>query len=175
MARLIIATLLIISIMHHATAAENSSVETCSRIAIINFQEVLIDTTPSKKAEGLRFYLSKDPEALEYLNKYQNNTNYEWPSALVGTVGTGMVITSLFIRNDKKRRDSFLIGGAAIWVVNFLVLQTLRGNNESYLDRAIEEYNKRNLPRIYFSRDKRPEGANLTTEKIIGIELSTNF
>ena len=41
--------LLILSYSAHST-------DTCSRIATINYQDILIDTSSTKKGEGLRYY-----------------------------------------------------------------------------------------------------------------------
>jgi len=55
------------------------AVETCSRIAIINYQEVLVDSNASDKGEGLRYHLEKDPVAKEYLNTYQKTLVFAGP------------------------------------------------------------------------------------------------
>jgi hypothetical protein len=124
--------------------------ETCSRIAIINFQEVLVDSNTSEKGEGLRYHLEKDPVAKQYLDTYQKNSTIKWPSAVLGTAGTGLLVYSFFNDNSEDRRF-YLIAGAATILVNFLVSRTLEVTNESNLNRAIEEYNKRNLPKIFFN------------------------
>ena len=130
------------------------AVETCSRTAIINYQEVLIDSNSSQKGEGLRYHLEKDPLAKQYLDTYQKNSAIMWPSAVLGTAGTGLLLVGFF-NSDSENRRLYIISGSAIIFVNFLVARTLEMNNESNLNRAIEEYNKRNLPKIFFS----PEGA----------------
>ena len=59
-------TLLILSLISSAWGAE-----TCSRVASINYQEVLIDVSSNNRGEGLRYYLAKDQiakELLDYLN-----------------------------------------------------------------------------------------------------------
>ena len=48
--------------------------DTCSRIAIINHQEILTDTNTGNKGEGLRYYLERDDVAKKYLNIYQDGT-----------------------------------------------------------------------------------------------------
>ncbi len=130
-----------------------SAVETCSRIAIINYQEVLVDANTSEKGEGLRYHLEKDPIALEYLNTYQKNSTIKWPSAVLGTAGTGLLLYGFF-NSDSEDRRLYIISGTATILVNFLIARTLEVTNESNLNRAIEEYNKRNLPKIFFN----PEG-----------------
>lgn len=45
--------------------------KTCSRVATINYQQVLVDAGSNKKGEGLRFYLEKDPISKKLLDKYQ--------------------------------------------------------------------------------------------------------
>ena len=129
------------------------AVETCSRIAIINYQEVLIDSNTSQKGEGLRYHLEKDPVAKQYLDTYQKNSNITWPSAVMGTAGTGLLIYGFF-NSDSENRRIFIIAGTATFLVNYLVARTLEVTNESNLNKAIDEYNKRNLPKIFFN----PEG-----------------
>ena len=130
------------------------AVETCSRTAIINYQEILIDSNSSQKGEGLRYYLDKDPIAKDYLDIYQKNSAIQWPSAVIGTAGTGLLLFGFF-NSDSENRRLYIISGTATILVNFLVARTLEVSNESNLNRAIDEYNKRNLPKILFE----PEGA----------------
>ncbi len=128
--------------------------ETCSRVAIINFQEVLVDTNTTQKGEGLRFHLEKDSKAIKYLNKYQDKTKISWKNAVLGTTGTGLLLTSLLGDARSNTKRTLLIGGASLVLINFLVAKTLKMTNEVNLLRAIQEYNKRNLPRIYFKNNK---------------------
>ena len=130
-----------------------SAVETCSRVAIINFQEVLVDSNTSEKGEGLRYHLEKDPVAKEYLDIYQKNSAIRWPSAILGTAGTGLMLFGFF-NSDTEDRRLYLIAGGATILVNFLVTRTLELTNETNLNRAIDEYNKRNLPKIFFNPEE---------------------
>lgn len=129
------------------------SLETCSRIAIINYQEVLVDANTSEKGEGLRYHLEKDPIALEHLNVYQKNSSLKWPSAILGTAGTGMLLFGLLASNSEDNR-TFIIAGASTILVNFLMSRTVEMANESNLEEAILEYNKRNLPKIFFNPEE---------------------
>ncbi len=133
-----------------------SAVETCSRIAIINYQEVLVDANTSEKGEGLRYHIEKDPVALGYLNTYQKNSSRKWPSAVLGTAGTGLLLAGFF-NSDSEDRRTFILAGATTFIVNFLVARTLEITNEENLNKAVEEYNKRNLPKIFFNPET-PEG-----------------
>lgn len=130
--------------------------EACSRTAIINQQEVLVDANSTQKGEGLRFYLEKDRLASEFLEKYQKGTKARWYSAALGTVGTTMIIGSFFVNSSgsSNNKQTLMVGGATAILINFLMSRTLESNNEKNLDRAIEEYNKRNLPRIEFNQSK---------------------
>ena len=130
-----------------------SAVETCSRVAIINFQEVLVDSNTSEKGEGLRYHLEKDPVAKEYLDIYQKNSAIRWPSAILGTAGTGLMLFGFF-NSDTEDRRLYLIAGGATILVNFLVTRTLEITNEANLNRSIDEYNKRNLPKIFFNPEE---------------------
>lgn len=141
------------------------AVETCSRVAIINYQEVLIDSNTSEKGEGLRYHLEKDPIALQYLNTYQKNSGIRWPSAVLGTAGTGLLLYGFFNSNSEDRR-LFIIAGTTTILVNFLVARTLEVSNEANLNKAIEEYNKRNLPKIYFSPEASQSQINFSNIKL---------
>ena len=130
--------------------------DTCGRVAIINYQKILIDTSSTKKGEGLRYHLNKDANAKEYLDEYQKVGHPRWYHAAIGTVGTVLIITGLgksgsFSDNGFTSKRAFIIGGALLITINFLVAKTIEYNNERLLMRSIEEYNKKNLPRIYFS------------------------
>ena len=140
-----------------------NATETCSRIATINFQEVLVDTNSTDKGEGLRFHLEKDPLANEFLNLYQKNASITWPSAMIGTAGSSILLYGFFNRNSADR-PVFLISGIAVILVNFLIARTVEISNEKNLTRAVEEYNKRNLPKIYFNPEN-PSG-NINFDKI---------
>lgn len=126
--------------------------DTCSRTVIINQQEVLIDSNATQKGEGLRHYLEKDKVASEYLKKYQDGTKVKWHNAALGTLGTTMIISSFFVNSTGSNKKTLLIGGITSIVVNFLMARTSESSNEKNLDRAILEYNKRNLPQIEFNQ-----------------------
>lgn len=142
-----------------------SAIETCSRVAIINYQEVLIDSNSSDKGEGLRYHLEKDPVAKMHLDTYQKNSRVMWPTAIVGTAGTGLLLYGFFTSDPEDRRI-FLISGSATILVNFLIARTLEVSNESNLTKAIDEYNKRNLPKIFFNPDETQGQFNFSTSKI---------
>ena len=129
------------------------AIETCSRVAIINYQEVLVDSNSSDKGEGLRYHLEKDETAKQYLDTYQKNSGFIWPNAALGTIGTGLILLGFFNDNSEDRRV-LLISGASTMLLNFFVAKTLEITNEENLTRAVEEYNKRNLPKIYFSPEE---------------------
>lgn len=152
----------------------SGAVETCSRIAIINYQEVLVDSNASEKGEGLRYHIEKDPVAKEYLDNYQNNSAIRWPNALLGTAGTGLLLFGFFT-SDSQDRQVYLISGGAAILVNFLIARTLEVANEANLNRAIEEYNKRNLPKIYFNPDSSLQGDAGFTGIKIGLAKDWSF
>lgn len=129
-----------------ATFAE----ETCSRVATINYQEILVDPNTSQKGEGLRYYIEKDPAAKDYLDRYQKGTQVSWKNALLGSMGSAFMISSLFV-DDSQDKKIYLISGATMVLLNFLVARTQEISNEQNLNKAIEEYNKRNLPKIFFN------------------------
>lgn len=150
------------------------AVETCSRIAIINYQEVLVDANASEKGEGLRYHLEKDPVAREYLDSYQKHSAIRWPNALLGTAGTGLLLFGFFTSNSEDRQIYLISGGATI-LVNFLIARTLEVTNEVNLNRAIEEYNKRNLPKIYFNPENNFQGSTSFPGFKIGLAKDWSF
>jgi len=139
-------------------AAQIQAVDTCSRLAIINYQEVLVDTNSTEKGEGLRFHIEKDPVAKSYLDTYQQGTQIRWQNAALGTVGTGMMLAGVIGEHSADREKVLLFGGATLMLINFFVARTLESSNEQNLIKAIEEYNKRNLPKIYFNPEQKGDG-----------------
>ncbi len=130
--------------------------ETCSRVAIVNYQEILVDTGTTGKGEGLRYYLSKDEVAEKYLDEFQEQSRPKWYTAAISTAGTALILGGIFQTGQKNnsglaKKETLFIGGAAMIALSYLVAKTIEYNNEALLARAVEEYNKRNLPRIYFS------------------------
>ena len=114
---------------------------------------LLVDSNTSERGEGLRYHLEKDAVAKSYLDIYQKNSAIRWPSAILGTAGTGLMLFGFFNSNSEDRRLYLISGGATI-LVNFLVTRTLEITNEENLTRAIDEYNKRNLPKIFFNPEE---------------------
>jgi len=125
--------------------------ETCSRSAIINYQEILIDTNSTQKGEGLRFYLEKDPTAIKYLDKYQEGAQIKWANIVMGTTGSLLTIGGLLVGGDSDDKKAMIIGGVSLLIVNYLTAQTSYFGNERNLEKAIREYNYRNSPPIYYS------------------------
>jgi len=143
--------------------------ETCSRIAIINYQEVLVDAGSSKKGDGLRFYLEKDPRAIELLDEYQEENKPSVWNAAASTIGTFMAFSGLIQTNEDsgiENRNTLIYGGALLIALSYLTSKTIQFNNEVILKRSVDQYNKRNLPRIYFS----PQAGNGGSGVGIGIQ-----
>lgn len=146
-------TLLILSIL---ISRPLWAAETCSRVATINYQEVLVDVSSSNRGEGLRYYLQKDQVAKELLDEYQENNRPTWKSAAMSTLGTAMILGGLLRTNDGGNeglasRNFLLFGGATLIGVSYLIAKTNSYNNEYLLLKSIEEYNRRNTPRIFFA------------------------
>lgn len=157
--------------MHNSLLAT----ETCSRVAIINYQEVLVDTNSTQKGEGLRYHIEKDPIAKSHLDKYQEGTQIQWENAIIGTVGTGMIIGSLFTNSNSNNKSTLMISGATMIAINFLVARTMESANEKNLVTSIEEYNKRNLPKIYFSSEKKSADGRTPDSSGVYLEKSWSF
>ena len=122
--------------------------ELCSRVANVNYQEILVDLSNNQKGEGLKYYLNQDTVAKSYFKQYQLNSNKKWYNAVLGSLGT-VTILAAATTSDKNDRQNLLISGAVIFAVNYLTAKTMQYANERYLTKSIEEYNKRNLPKIY--------------------------
>lgn len=128
--------------------------EICSRVATVNYQEVLVDAGASARGEGLRFYLEKDQRAAALFREYQENASPDWKSTALSTLGGSMMIFGLTRTTDGGglfTRNSLVLSGATVIALSYLITKTLQYNNEYKLQRAVEEYNKRNRPLIYFS------------------------
>lgn len=140
--------------------------ETCSRVATINYQEVLVDVSNKHRGEGLRYYLEKDEVAKELLNEYQENNRPTWKSAALSTLGTAMVLGSFLRTSDGQKdgiasRNMLLFGGASMIAVSYLISKTKQYNNEYLLQKSVEEYNKRNTPKIYLAPTNPKDGFGL--------------
>ena len=132
------------------------AVKTCSRVATINYQEVLVDVSSKNRGEGLRYYLEKDEVAKSLLDEYQKNNIPTWKSAGMSTLGTAMMLagflnTSSEDSGNLNGRNFLLVGGVSMIAVSYLVSKTNQYNNEYLLLKSIEEYNKRNTPKIFFA------------------------
>lgn len=140
--------------------------ETCSRVATINYQEVLVDVSSSNQGEGLRYYLEKDQIAKELLNEYQDNNRPTWKSAAMSTLGSAMILGGFLRTNEGDNetltsRNFLLFGGATLIGVSYLISKTNQVNNEYLLLKSVEEYNKRNTPRIFFAPTDDGKGLGL--------------
>jgi hypothetical protein len=134
-----------------ALAAEN-----CSRIAIVNYQQVLVDTSSSAKGEGLRYFLERDPIAKKYLDEYQYRSRPSWQSAAMGTFGAVMLLSGILRSGNGENetltnKDTLMFGGLLFMGVGYLISRTNQYNNETWLTRSVDEYNKRNSPKIFLS------------------------
>lgn len=130
--------------------------ETCSRVATINYQEVLVDVSSKSRGEGLRYYLEKDQVSKSLLDEYQDNNRPTWRSAALSTAGTGMILAGILQSSGGSdsavsSRNFLLFGGATMIAVSYLISKTNQYNNEYLLSKSIEEYNKRNTPKIFFA------------------------
>lgn len=140
--------------------------ETCSRVATINYQEVLVDVSGNNRGEGLRYYLEKDQVAKELLDEYQDNNKPTWKGAAMSTLGTGMILGSFLSTGSGESegitsRNFLLFGGLSLIGISYLVSKTNQFNNEYLLSKSVEEYNKRNTPRIFFTPTDPRNGVGL--------------
>ncbi|MDP7321345.1 MAG: hypothetical protein QF441_12085 [Bacteriovoracaceae bacterium] len=128
--------------------------KTCSRFAVINYQKVLVDAGTNKKGEGLRFYLEKDSTSKELLDKYQEKNKPTIFSASASTAGSLLIMAGLLQTNNSEgvqNNNTLIYGGAILVALSYLTSKTMMYSNEKILNEAINQYNKRNSPKIYFS------------------------
>lgn len=123
--------------------------ETCSRVAVINQQEILIDPSSSLKGEGLRYHLEKDQKALSLLNDYQSSQEDIWRPAIMGTVGSGLILSAFLTNPSSNTKRSLIASGTVILILNYLLTKTIQTSNEELLYKSIDEYNKRQEPKIF--------------------------
>jgi hypothetical protein len=128
--------------------------ETCSRVATINYQKVLVDAGSNKKGEGLRFYLEKDPISEKLIDQYQAENKPTIFSASTSTAGSILVLAGLLQTNKSEgiqNNNTLIYGGSILIALSYLSSKTMKFNSERLLDQAVKQYNKRNSPKIYFS------------------------
>lgn len=131
-----------------------NAAQTCSRIAKINYQQVLVDAGSDKRGEGLRFYLEKDPVSKELLDEYQEKNKPTILSRSASTAGSILLFTGLIQTNKKsgvQNQNTLLYSGALLIGLSYLMTKTFLYNNEKLLKESIDQYNKRNRPKIFFS------------------------
>ncbi|TDJ08990.1 MAG: hypothetical protein E2O68_01135 [Deltaproteobacteria bacterium] len=164
--------LLIITLFSLQVAQAN---DVCSRICMVNDQEILIDLNTNQKGEGLRNYLEKDSVASMYLEKYQKNNEFHWTDAALGTAGAVMVGVGLLANLETKQKTAVAVSGAVLIVANFVIGYSLKNANEKNLERAIEEYNKRNEPKIFMSPLSYKNTQNIVDHNKIVLSKSWSF
>jgi hypothetical protein len=145
--------------------------ESCNRRAIVNYQEILVDGGAKKKGEGLRYYLEKDIHAKELLDTYQKRNEPTIWAAAGSTIGSVLIFSGLLQTNETdgiQNRNTLLFGGGILVALSYLITKTIQYNNEELLKRSVDQYNKRNLPRIYFS----PYGDNVPG---VGVGVTGEF
>lgn len=115
-----------------------------------------MDVSSNNRGEGLRYYLEKDQSAKGLLDEYQDNNRPSWKTAALSTFGTGMIAGGI-LRTGSGEEESFtnrnvlIVGGITMIAVSYLVSRTNQYKNEYLLQKSVEEYNKRNTPKIYLT------------------------
>ena len=143
--------------------------EFCGRTAIINNQEVLVDISSSSKGEGLRPYLAKDITAQSYLDQYQKQGLSQNKNVIVGSVGIGLILGGASL--DSENRFYQISIGLSLLALNVLIARSLEFENENLLRKSIDEYNKRNLPSIYFLPYQSHSGRQKGPGLIAGLQV----
>lgn len=152
--------------------------DTCSRIAIVNYQEVLVDSGPTGRGEGLRYYLEKNPKSKVLLDEYQKRNRPKWQYSILSTVGFASLAYGVFNpdldgTSGLWSRKGLITIGALFVSLSYLISRTRTYSNERLLQQAVNEYNKNSSPRIYFSPygdiNKQDGGVGL------GVSIQTQF
>lgn len=157
-----------------ALVGETFAAETCSRVATINYQEVLVDVSSNNRGEGLRYYLEKDQISKSLLDEYQENNRPSWKTAALSTFGTAMILGGI-LRTGSGEDESFtnrnvlIVGGISMIAISYLVSRTSQYKNEYLLQKSVDEYNKRNTPKIYLTPLDTQKGMGL------GVGMSKEF
>lgn len=147
----------LIGFSHRAVALEAK----CGRTAEINGENIAIDASTTQKGEGLRFYLTKDPEAKKYFDEYTESNKPNWKRIGVSTFGMGLIIGGFLSSNDTDndffKRDTLLVSGVTIVALSFVYAKTRQSEKEVILQKSINEYNKRNEPKILITPQYRQD------------------
>lgn len=156
-----------------ALSTQVLSVEICSRIATINYQEVLVDAGTDKPGEGLRFYLEKEPESKNLLNEYQKKNKPTLLTTSTSTLGSLLLLGGLLQTGNSdgiQNRNTLFYSGISLIALSYLSTKTQQLSNEKLLKASIDHYNKRNKPRIYFYPHKDNNGPSG-----LGVGVQRNF
>jgi len=124
------------------------SAPTCSRKAIFNNKEILIDGYTGARGSGLNKIMRSNPKALKHLSIYQNANDIQTFNLLSGTISTTSLITGLLYTGDRDNKNNFILFGGIVALINFLTTKTIQFYNERELTLAIEEYNKTSVHQI---------------------------
>lgn len=106
----------------------------------------------------MKSYLEKDSQANSYYEKYQEGNKFKWQDTLLGTGGGLAVLTGLSLGSQNTSKNTFIIAGVSMIALQFIIGYSVKRSNESNLEKAIEEYNKRNFPKINVTEN---EGKNI--------------
>jgi len=131
--------------------------DSCGRIATVNYQDIFIDSSSTKKGEGLRNFLAQTPESLTLLNEYQKNTSPNYVIAGASTVGFTLLLLGLTSNRESGgfySKESLVSTGLVIMALSLVTSQTLKRQNEDRLMESIELYNSNGGPQIELPVEK---------------------
>ena len=95
----------------------------------------------------------------------------------MGTTGVVLSLLSFTVSPDHKSPWSssvLLTTGLTLIVVNFVFNRAFQSTNEGNLNRAIEEYNSRHQPQIYFGPNKN-DSTYIPNDLHFGFAFSKDF
>ncbi len=94
----------------------------------------------------LRPAIQSVPQALQSLNRYQNNIASARTAAYIGTIGLLMAFSSIFFNVNNPTQMTIrtigLAGGLGLATTSFIISFSVLRSNESNLRDAVNYYNK---------------------------------
>lgn len=113
----------------------------CQRKAVIGNKKYVIDILSTKKGEGLRYTMQRDPFALELLEKYQHDSKKIKYAAYTGT--PALILTGWrMAQADEVGKDLLFWTGITGILGSYLWGQMLSNSNEDTLENAVSTYNR---------------------------------
>lgn len=116
----------------------------CERQIIYRNKVLACDSPIAADGEGLRMLLSSSPEAMAHLDHYQQNRRSMVNTAYFGMAGLMVAAFAPRWASNPSERSIWIGGGLALTLGSFAYGRSRLRANESYLDQAIDTFNRAN-------------------------------